>query len=174
MKTAQKLPIGLVLRDLAILMVTALGWWADTMLRDRGGGLAMTVAVTVGVLTALCGFLAHEWGHLAGSVLSGSVVHYPPRLLTPLLFHFDSAKNDRRKFFWMSAAGYLATVLVVALIVWFVPHQAWSGRIALALAGIGALVTFVLEVPITVRVARGAPHPLGVAYRPFDEPGPGQ
>jgi len=100
---------------------------------------------------------------------SGSAVRYPRRLLTPLLFHLDSVENDRRQFFCMSGAGYVATAIGVGLIVLVVPHDAWSGRIAIGLAGLGALVTFVLEVPITLRVARGGELPLGEAYRPYAE-----
>jgi len=43
-----------------------------------------------------------------------------------------------------------------------------AGVVSLGLAGVGTLVTFVLEVPITVRVWRGAPLPLDTAYRPHE------
>jgi hypothetical protein len=41
-----------------------------------------------------------------------------------------------------------------------------SGRLAIALAGLGVLATFILELPVTLRVLRGAPLPTGSAYRP--------
>jgi hypothetical protein len=66
----------------------------------------------------------------------------------------------------MSFGGYGATVLAVAAIALLCPLDAWSGRVALGLAGLGAVLTFVLEVPITLRVWRGGELPLGVAYRP--------
>ncbi|MFO0596135.1 MAG: hypothetical protein U0228_12540 [Myxococcaceae bacterium] len=155
-------PAHLWLRDVAIVALTALAWWLDVHWRGVG------TAIAAGGLTALSGFLAHEYGHLAASLLTGARVSYPRSPASTLLFHFDSARNDRRQFMWMSFGGYAATAVAVGLIAWLAPLDAWSGRIALGLAGVGMLVTFVLEVPITLRVARGAPLPLDAAYRPHD------
>lgn len=159
-------PRRLIARDLAVVAATLLAWSADTTLRGREGALPVAVGVAAGVLAALSGFLAHEWGHLAGSLLSGSRVHYPGRLLAPLLFHFDAAENDRRQFLWMSIGGYAATLAMVVLYLAILPRDCWSGRTGLLLLGGGALATFVLELPITARVLRGAPLPDGFAYRP--------
>jgi hypothetical protein len=90
-------------------------------------------------------------------------------VFSTLLFHFDSAKNDRRQFFWMSAGGYLASVVALAIILVLCPLSTWAGRTALGLAGLGVLATFTIELPITWRVWRGAALPMGSAYRPHDQ-----
>ena len=143
----------------------ALAWWFEPGFRD-GSALGWVVAIVTGLLTAIVGFLAHEYGHLWASLATGSQVSYPSSALSTLLFHFDSAKNDRRQFLWMSLGGYVASVIGVGLIVGLCPHDAWSGRISMLLGAAGLVVTLVLEVPITVRVLRGAPLPLDAAYRP--------
>lgn len=163
--TSERVPARFVVRDLLVAGATAGLWALDASLRGRGDGLALAVGVVTGLATALVGFLAHEWGHLAASLASGSVVHFPPGVARPLLFHFDSAANGRRQFFWMSVGGYLATVLAVGAIVALCPLDALSGRVAAGLGAAGMVVTFALEVPITLRVARGAALPTGVAYR---------
>jgi small-conductance mechanosensitive channel len=163
--TSERVPGRFVARDLLVVVATAVLWRADAALRGDAGGVALAVGVVTGLATALVGFLAHEWGHLAGSLASGSVVHFPPGVARPLLFHFDSAANGRRQFFWMSFGGYLATVLAVGAIVALCPLDALSGRVAAGLGVAGLVVTFALEVPITWRVARGAALPTGVAYR---------
>jgi hypothetical protein len=54
---------------------------------------------------------------------------------------------------------------MAALIIELAPARL-SGRLAIGLAWAGVLATFVLELPITLRVLRGAPLPTGSAYRP--------
>jgi hypothetical protein len=156
----------LALRDLAVLITTAVLWRLE--LQHRGTGPWLVASCLTGVATAFVGFLAHEWGHLVGSIASDSAVDFPPSIWSVLLFHFDSAKNDRRQFLWMSAGGYLASFISLAAIVTLCPWWSWASRIAIALAGLGVVATFVLEVPITWRVWRGAELPTGVAYRPHD------
>lgn len=163
-----RVPWRFVLRDAAVVAVTATAWQLDGRLRAQGDGVALAVAVSAGLLTALVGFLAHEWGHLAGSLATGSVVHFPRGLAHVFLFHFDARANSRRQFLWMSAGGYLATLVAVGGILALCPLDAWSGRVAVALAGAGMVVTFALEVPITLHVARGGPPPDGAVYRAPD------
>lgn len=151
--------VRFALRDAAIVGLTALA-----SRRDRGAGpsIAGTIA---GALTGLTGFLAHEWGHLAGTVLSGGVAHEPERLSSPFLFFFDTKRSDRRQFLWMSYGGYAGTVIASAAIVWFTPADRWSGKVARAATLAGALATLALEIPTTVRVARGGDFPEGFVYR---------
>jgi hypothetical protein len=156
------------IRDLLIVAAAVALWRLDGS-RGEDGALGWTVALLTGVGTALVGFLMHEWGHLAGSLLSGSTVDFPKRLITPLLFHFDSAKNDRRQFFWMSAGGYLASLIALAGIALLCPLSTRAGRVALGLGSLGVLATFTLELPITWKVWRGAPLPMGAAYRPHQD-----
>ena len=158
----------LALRDLGIVVLAALLWRLDAGHRD-GTALGWALSIGTGVATALVGFLLHEWGHLGGSLASGSVVDFPKSLLSPLLFHFDSARNDRRQFFWMSAGGYLASLIALAGIALLCPLSTWAGRVALGLGCLGVVATFTLELPITLKVWRGAALPLGAAYRPHDD-----
>ena len=158
-------PLHLLGRDVVALGAMAAAWWLEPGFRD-GSALGWAVAIVTGLLTAFAGFLGHEYGHLAASLATGAHVTYPRSPLSALLFHFDSARNDRRQFLWMSMGGYAASVVAVGLIVGLCPLQAWAGRISLLLAAAGLVVTFALEVPITVRVLRGAPLPLDAAYRP--------
>ena len=165
--SSQRPPTPLVLRDVSAVVLLAAAWWLEPGFRD-GSALGWAVAVVTGVLTAFVVFLVHEYGHLVASLATGAKVSYPRWPVTALIFHFDSAQNDRRQFMWMSMGGYVATVIAVGLIIAFCPLDAWSGRISLVLAGAGTVVTFVLEVPITLRVWRGAPLPLETAYRPHE------
>lgn len=159
-------PRFLAVRDALVLAATAALWALDATTRGDPGPASIAVGALTGLSTAVAGFLAHEYGHLAASLGTGAHVSYPSSPLSTLLFHFDSARNDRRQFFAMSLGGYAATLVAVAAIAGLCPLDAWSGRVALGLAGVGTLVTFALELPITVRVWRGAPLPSGVAYRP--------
>lgn len=154
-------------RDLLALAGLCAAWSLDARLRGAGGepvALAYGVGVLAGLWTTLVAFLCHEWGHLAGTVLAGGTAHAPRSLLSPFLFYFDVARSDRRAFLWMSYGGYLASALSLAALVALVPHEALSGRVALGTAALGVLVTFALEVPTTIRVARGAALPRGGVF----------
>ena len=144
------------LRDAAVVAATLAVW------RIEGGGTA--TAVGAGVLAALCGYLVHEWGHLGGAWLSGSVVHLPESVFSTFLFHYDSDRNRREQFLAMSCAGFVATGLVVALFVAVLPLDSLAGRVALGLTALGVLATVVLEFPPAWRVLRGGSIPRGVAY----------
>jgi hypothetical protein len=161
-------PRVLVARDLSLLLLACVALVLDAHLRATiaQSALTITVGVIAGVLVAVAGFIGHEWGHLAGSLLTKSAVHYPQTALSPLLFHFDTKRNDRAQFLAMSWGGYIATALGTALVVAIVDARAWSGRVALVLTVGGMIVTLVAEVPTTVRVLLGRPLPDGFAFRP--------
>jgi hypothetical protein len=133
-----------------LLATTALALALDASLADRSPwGVAL--GVLTGVLVPYAGFLVHEWGHLAGTLLSGGRAHPP---------------ETRCQFLAMSYAGYLATLGVIgALALWIDPSRV-SGQLSLALSSVvGIGVTFAREVPTTWRVARGGPLPAGGVYR---------
>lgn len=163
-------PVVSILRDATAIVLTALAWTAERHGAPVHGALATAVSIAAGILTALSGFVLHEWGHLAGALASGSAVHFPGRLTAPLLFHFDTARNDRRQFLHMSYGGFAASAVVLAVLAAALPLDRVAGRIAAVLAGIGTIVSLVAEVPTAVRVARGAPMPTGYA---FTSPRPG-
>lgn len=152
-----------LLRDAALTGIAALTWAADRRLRHRKGLVATAVGVAAGVAAPTVAFLLHEWGHLAGAVVSGGVAHPASRLRSPFLFHFDCEASDRRQFLIMSAGGYAASALGLAGILVTTPPTL-SGRLARRLAALGVLATVVLEVPTTLRVLRGGPLPSGGVY----------
>jgi hypothetical protein len=154
----------LALRDTAVLLATLGLWAADAQLRGTGGAAATAIAIGAGTLTALVGYLVHEWGHLLAARASGSVVHLPERLASVFLFRFDADRNSRAQFLAMSMGGFVASGLSVALLIAVLPRGTTSGVAALALTGLGVLATIVLEFPTFWRVARGAPIPNGAAY----------
>jgi hypothetical protein len=160
------MPFVTIARDALLTGLMAVAWWVESRHRGAGDGVALVSSAAAGVLTAVVGFLVHEWAHLAGARLYGSEVRYPNRWLAPLLFHFDTTTNDRRQFLAMSYGGYLGSALGTAAIVAWAPLEALSGRIALGLASAGLLVTALAEVPTTVRVLRGGPLPRGYAFDP--------
>ncbi len=124
----------------------------------------MASQVAAGLMTAAMGFVAHEWGHLAGTVMSGGVAHPAKSLASPFLFSFDVEKSDRRAFLGMSYGGYAGTAVATAAILAFVPRDRLSGRLALAATALGAAATLALEIPTTIRVARGGAFPQGGVY----------
>lgn len=154
-------------RDLGLLALTIGAWRLDAKLAagHPSTGGARAVGVATGLLTALIGFATHEWGHLAGAVGSGGVVHEPERLSSVFLFFFDVEKSDRRSFLAMSYGGYAGSALATLAIAALVPRDRLSGKVALTAATLGALVTLALEVPTTVSVARGGAFPSGGVYR---------
>ncbi len=152
-------------RDLVVGAVTAGAWALEARARGSKRFEARAVAVGAGLLTGLVGFAAHEWGHLAGSIATGGVVHEPDALTSPFLFFFDVEASSRRAFLGMSYGGYAGTVLASLVILRFVPPKTLAGKVALAATTAGVLATFALEIPTTVRVARGGPLPKGGVYR---------
>jgi hypothetical protein len=153
-------------RDCALLLGTLALWWCDAALRTQPASLSRAlVAVLTGLATALCGFLAHEWGHLAGARLAGAKVELSAQLYALFLFKFDVSHNGRREFLAMSYGGYAASIASLALMALLLPRDALSGLLGLTAGGLGVLATLLLELPVTLRVHRGGPLPSeGVVY----------
>lgn len=148
----------LLIRDLVLVgLMLAL---VAAALGHQGGGLGhVLLSVIAAVFVGLCGHLVHEYGHLAGSLLTRSRVRFPTALTAPLVFDFDVAANSRAQFLAMSAGGYLGSVVGVALIAALLPLDQLVGQLSLALALLGLIVSAVLEGPTTWRVARGGEPP---------------
>ncbi len=155
----------LAARDVAIAALLIAIWTVERRLTPRDGALFWLLSLLGGLGYAVMGFLLHEWGHLAGSKLSGSIVHPSPSLTNPLLFHFDTGVNDRRQFLWLSFGGYLASAAWLTFVLATLDTSRWSGRLAIGVVVMGVLGTFVAEVPTTVRAWRGAPLPTGAVFR---------
>ena len=156
---AMTVPVRFILRDLAIASLAA-GLLA--LMRSLDGELgpaARALQVLSGLGVAVVAALLHEWGHLLGSLLTGSRIRFPKRTLTPLLFDFDVAANSRRQFLAMSFGGYAGSALGLLLLTWVLPPTQLAGYVAWVVAGGGVLATLVLEAPVTLRVLRGDAPP---------------
>jgi hypothetical protein len=149
-------------RDLGILALTLAVWRLDAAV--RGGGLEWITATLAGALTAICGYLFHEWGHLAGALMSKSEVRLPERASEIFLFNFDSDRNDARQFTTMSSGGFLASGVAIIFLSLVLPRDTLAAKISLVLVALGVIATAILEVPPFVRVLRGGPLPRGAAF----------
>jgi len=158
----------MAVRDVLVVGLTLAAWVFVAMLDPtRSPRLALVLALVAGVLTALNSYLVHEWGHLIGAWLGGAIVEVADRPSSVFLFRFDTGRSSRREFLAMSFGGFAASALSVALLVAVLPLDGaagTAGKVALGLVALGVLATFVLEVPVAWRVARGAPLPSGAAY----------
>jgi len=159
----QGMPWPHAFRDLVFMGIALLFWQLDASLRT-GTVASVLVSISTGVATALCGYLAHEWGHLIGARIGRSVVRLPASPTEIFLFNFDSDRNGREQFLIMSIGGYVASVLVVVFLLATVPLATLAGAVALGLTAAGIVATAVLEIPPFVHVWRGGALPRGGAY----------
>ncbi|MEE8312944.1 MAG: hypothetical protein V3R91_01385 [Myxococcota bacterium] len=143
-------------RDALIVAAGWVVWRAVDSWSVQSGGLAATAtAIPVAiVLSVVWGYLAHEWGHLAGAKISGGGVRVHGLRSFPV-FTFDTQGSSRTQFQVMGWGGNLAPWCVLALLLALVPSDA-PARIALIAAVVGGtLFTNLVEVPVLLRVARG-------------------
>lgn len=159
-----RMPVSLVLRDIAVIALSIALWRWSHLLHDRAASGAMAVAIVAGLLLPVSAYFVHEWGHLSGALASGSRVHFPRSAITVFLFRFDVDQNDRRQFLAMSAGGYIASIIVVALLLATLRLHYLADQIALTLTVIGVIATFILELPPFWKVWHGAPLPHGAAF----------
>lgn len=151
-------------RDLVLIAVTLGAWQLDAAARAAGSALEWVTAPVAGALTAIAGYLFHEWGHLAAARVSGSVVRLPERASEIFLFNFHSDHNTPRQFLTMSMGGFVASAVAVVFLLAVLPLDTLAGKLAVTLVGLGVLATAVLELPPFFAVMRGAPLPRGTAY----------
>lgn len=156
-------------RDLVILALTLVAWRIDASV--RGGSAEWITATLAGTLTAICGYLFHEWGHLAAALASKSRVRLPERTSEIFLFNFDVDRNEPRQFTTMSLGGFLASAIAIVFLLLVLPAGALATTISLTLVALGIIATAVLELPPFFRVLRGGPMPRGLAYVSDDNRG---
>ena len=157
-----RIPWSHARRDLTILALTLIAWRIDGGV--RGGSIEWITATLAGALTAICGYLFHEWGHLIGALASKSRVRLPERASEIFLFNFDVDRNDARQFTIMSSGGFLASAVAIVFLFLVLPAGVLATKMSLALVALGIVATAVLELPPFFRVLRGGPMPRGVAY----------
>src|SRR3546814_15284754 len=114
--TDSRMPVQLVLRDVAVVALGIVLWQWSHVLHDSGTTGATAVAIIAGLLLPVSAYFVHEWGHLSGALASGSRVHFPRNAAAVFLFRFAVDQNDRRQFLAMSAGGYFHSLVVVALL----------------------------------------------------------
>jgi hypothetical protein len=164
MRSAFPIPLHMLARDIVLIAVSFATLIWSHHLQDAGHGASIIVAGIAGVMLPVSGYLVHEWGHLAGCLLSRSVVHFPSTPLAVLLFRYDTGLNDRRQFLAMFWGGFVASVFIVALYFVLLDWRYLADKIALSLTTLGVLATFVLEIPEGWGVYRGKPLPRGAAF----------
>lgn len=151
---------ALIARDSVILAITFGSWrWA------MSAPEAWAPAALAALLTAVSGYVLHEWGHLLGALFKRAVFELPATPFeTIFLFRFHRDANTRPQFFSMALGGFVASILtVIALLLWL-PAGLLATTLALTLTGLGVLATLIIEVPEFWRVARGGPIPSGAAF----------
>lgn len=158
------LPWKHALRDLGLLALTLVAWRLDFSARAVGSSLEWLTAPVAGALTAIVGYVFHEWGHLLAARATGSVVRLPERASEIFLFNFHSDRNSARQFLAMSSGGFAASAISVVFLLVALPLDTFAGKIALTLVGLGVLATAILELPPYFSVMRGGPLPRGTAY----------
>jgi hypothetical protein len=157
------------LRDLAIVLATLGIWTLERSLAGSGGAIHLAVGTQAGLLTAVCGYLVHEWGHLTAARLYGSTLVLPSSPAALFLFRFDVERNEARHFVAMSCGGFLATAVVVGALLISLPSGSVGTWVALGLTGLGVAATLVSELPPFFRVLGGGPLPRGSAYVSSEE-----
>ena len=144
------------LRDVIVVLGSAALLVLDARLRSDGasGPAPLVVAVLAGALLTLSGFYAHEWGHYLAARWAGAAPTPAASPWSVFLFEIGESECSREQWLWMSAGGYAASMLGLAVIFGVIDLSVTSGRVAAILTSLGVLATFVLEIPITVRVYR--------------------
>jgi hypothetical protein len=152
--------LKLALRDLLLVTLAILLWQFSHQLDVAGSGWRIPIAIFAGVMIPVAGFLAHEWGHLIGAWAGRSTVHMPKSVFTIFLFGYKPAENSRQQFLRLSCGGFIASGLVVALLLVMLSLEHLADKIALGLTLLGVIATFVVELPPAWRAYRKGVLPL--------------
>jgi hypothetical protein len=159
------IPARVIVRDLGFLAATIACWiWMRELQAQPATWFTSLLAILTAALTAFTGFLAHEWGHLTGAHLAGSAYEPSDGVFSIFLFKFNSDRNTRRQFLWMSNGGFLVSALVVVLLFAVLSFHRLADQLALGLTTLGVIATFILEVPAAWKVYKGGEIPRGAAY----------
>jgi hypothetical protein len=156
-----RVPFNILLRDSVLLLATLGLWVLSRHIEPRPSLAATAIDLAAGVMTAVIGFLLHEWGHLIGCWLGRSVVYLPDSITSVFLFKYDLVKNSRRQFMAMAYGGFVASALIVPALLLLLSFEHFADRVALVLVTLGVIATFVFEVPQAWRVYHGGAYPGG-------------
>jgi hypothetical protein len=155
----------LAVRD-SLLVVLAVVLWRYTLQAGPAQGFGGVVLhLATGLMTVLCGFFLHEWGHLVGAWIAGAAFVLPASVVeTPFLFRFNNVRNSVGQFTAMSMGGFIASIVFVAGLPLALPQGLLASIVAEGITALGVLATLVIEVPGLVKVMRGAPIPSNAAF----------
>ena len=156
----------LAVRDLVVIAVCIGCWELYALVQGSSLLLRLPLALVVAVTSFLANYVGHEWGHLLGAKLAGSVCHPANRLAAFHLFHFDTRLNDTRQFLAMAAGGLIASTLLLAGWIALLPLHDLSGIATLTLIVLGYIATLITELPVVWRIAHGAALPQGAMFEP--------
>lgn len=151
--------LKLALRDVSFVIAILCLWRYSHHLDAIGSTWRVPVAIVAGLLIPVAGFLAHEWGHLLGALSRNSVVHMPKSIFTLFLFEYRTADNSREQFLGLSCGGFMASGLVVALLLATLSFDHLADQVALGVTLLGVIATLLVELPPAWRVYRGGPLP---------------
>ncbi len=152
-------PLRFVLRDLGAVALALALWTLSTRLAPLPAPWGWALDVLVGLATLYPAAALHEWGHLAGARLGGSVVRFPTGVITKLLFDFDVDRNNRVQFLMMSFGGYAGNVVGILALWLLLPPDRLASWIAQLGAVAGLIVSVAIEFPHTWQVLKGGPLP---------------
>ena len=156
---------ALATRDSLLVVLTVVLWHYTLQAGPAHSAGGIVLHLATGLMTVLCGFFLHEWGHLAGAwIAKGAFVLPASPLESPFLFRFNNLRNSRNQFCAMSIGGFVSSIVFVAWLPLGLPQNLLASMVAEGLTALGVLATLVIEVPGLVRVMRGAPLPQGSAY----------
>lgn len=137
-----------LIRDLAILAVTLLLWWGLAGYSAGDGFVADFTGWIVGLMLGVCAYLAHEWSHYVGGLVTGSKMGIGTNLASGFLFSFDAEGNSLAQFVSMSLAGFLATALALVFFYQGLPDAYLASRVARGSGLFLALLGVTLELPL--------------------------
>jgi hypothetical protein len=140
----------LLARDLSIVALTALIWRLGASVSAEPGMAGDFAGVLAGITIGVCGYLLHEWGHLAGALLAGSTVTAPKSVASGFLFSFDSRANTRGQFLSLSFGGWIASVLVLWFVYAALPGELFASRVARGVVAGNILLIVLIEIPLVV------------------------
>ena len=153
-----------LLRDLSIVALAVAAWWALASRSAHSGFVADFSGWIVGLLVFACAYLAHEWSHYLGAVLTGSRVRVGTNLASGFLFSFGSEGNSLGQFVVMSVSGFIATAIAVAFAYLVLPDAYLATRVARGGVLFLTFLGVVLELPLLLYalVTRSVPRQAAV------------
>ena len=160
-----------VIRDL-ILVALAGAAWVLLAARSAGDGFVADLSGwVVGVLLFVSAYLAHEWSHYLGAILSGGKADIGDNLASGFLFSFAPEGNTLGTFVAMSLAGFAATGAAVAFFYLGLPDEYLATRVARGGVLFLTMLGVMLELPLLLYGLATRSVPKQAAVQP-PEPAP--